>query len=424
MLPGPIMRLLAAVVLFAVVAAQAQPPEPPPPAASGVPPAQLLPMLIEHSRRPATLQGGRLAGPGAELLRSLASTSQFVLMGELHGNQGVADFATALWAELQPFGFRHAAVEIDPWAAAALARELPAGTDAWSAFLAERGGVAAMAFYTWAPEARFAASVLRSGRAPALWGLDQVFIGSAAWHLGDIAQGARSAAARRLAAELAADAKGRLSWLGEVDTSRLQRLRDSLSDPADERWRTLLDAMIDSATIYAPFSGRGGEATLANLRREAGMRRLFLEQYRQAEGRGEPAPKVMFKMGGNHMFRGASTTLVQALGGFVSEFAAARGSEALSLLVLCGPGSHAGGLDGSSVPCGDLADDDDWRFIAPYVSAEALTVFDLRAWRLRPRRLAHLSTEVQRIAGSFDLLVFVPGAPASAFLPGLKPLPR
>jgi hypothetical protein len=43
-------------------------------------------------------------------------------------------------------------------------------------------------------------------------------------------------------------------------------------------------------------------------------------------------------------------------------------------------------------------------------------MFDLRSWRLRPRRLQQLPAEVQRMVGSYDLLVFVPASPAASVL--------
>ena len=43
--------------------------------------ADLLPAVIEHSRRVATLANGRLGGEGGDFLRALGQQSQFVLIG-------------------------------------------------------------------------------------------------------------------------------------------------------------------------------------------------------------------------------------------------------------------------------------------------------------------------------------------------------
>lgn len=418
-------RLFVPGALLWAAFAFADPPTPPPPAPEGASRDDLLRALIEHSRLGARLEEGRLTGPGADRLAQLAADAQFVLMGESHGSEGVAHFATALWTMLRPLGYTHAAIETDPWVAERLEQILRAeDLGAWARFLAERGGAAAAPFFTWAAEARFAEAVLASTRdapGPSLWGLDQVFIGSAGWLLQEVAVGASAPAAREAAASLATQATaGGLNGFMTLEPARLAALRDALSAEEDAGWRSLLDALLLSQEIYRPFTGGPGEAFLANDARERLMRRLFLDYYERAAAAGRP-PRVLLKFGANHMYRGASPVQVQGLGGFVSEFAAARGADSLALLVLCGPGGQAGDLTGRASDCGDELAKGDWSFLLPYVDAGSPTLFDLRSWRLRPGRFKHLPAEVQRAVGSFDFLVFTPGA-AAAFLPGVSPL--
>jgi hypothetical protein len=418
-------RVFAAGALLWTTFALADPPAPPPPAPEGATRDELLRALIEHSRLGVTLDERRLAGPGAERLARLAADAQFVLMGESHGSEGVADFATAVWALLRPLGYTHAAIETDPWVAERLEQTLRAeGLDAWARFLGERGGAAAAPFVTWAPEVRLAQAIIASApqaSGPSLWGLDQVFIGSAGWLLQEVAVGASAPRARGLAEALATQAtEGGLNGLASLETARLAALRDALSAEVDSDWRDLVEAMVLSQEIYRPFTGGAGEAYLANDARERLMRRLFIKYYERAAAAGQP-PRVLLKFGANHMYRGASPVQVQGLGGFVSEFAAARGAGSLSLLVLCGPGGQSGDLSGRASDCGEELAKGDWGFLLPYVESGSPTLFDLRSWRLRPGRFKHLPAEVQRAVGSFDFLVFVPGA-ASAFLPGVAPL--
>jgi len=412
---------------FALPAAAIEPPSSPPLAAQDATRDDLLRALVEHSRFLVATDQGGLTGPGAERLQRLASGSQFVLMGESHGNEGVADFATALWRLLHPLGFGQAAIETDPWVAERLSRRLrEGGLEAWAEYSAERGGAPVAPFFTWTAEARFAQAVVDSTRdsaQPALWGLDQVFMGSAAWLLQEVAQAAYAAQAREIAAELAKSAsEGGLSGLMLIAPARLEELRAALSAPEDEGWRDFADALLLSQQIYRPFTGGPGEVTLANDQRERLMRRQFVDYYERVERVAGKPPRVLLKFGANHLYRGASPVQVQALGGFVSEFAAARGGESLALLVLCGPGGRSGDLSGRSSDCGEELARGDWSFLLPYLDADSPTLFDLRTWRLRPGRIGHLPVEVQRAVGSFDLLVFVPGGAAAAFLPGISPL--
>lgn len=400
------------------------------PAASpqGATPEQLLDALITHSRHSARLENGRLVGEGVDFLRELGQNSQFVLVGEQHGVAGIAQFATAYWRELNPLGYNYAVSETDPWVTEALERELRAGgVPAWARFMDEHGGAVAAPFYSWVEETEWMDEVVRTSHAPRgaprIWGVDQVFIGAAAWQMRDLALNARSPEARALAEQLLQGSE-EVTWFSSLDRTRLEALRAALNGRRDARYAGLVDAMIMSHRIYQPFTGGGGEAYLANIERENIMRRLFLENYNRAVDAGDESPRVMFKMGGSHMFRGASTTQIQAFGGFVSEFAAAHGTQATTILALC---SQGGQQSSAFAPPADCTADSyrrDWSFIDQYVDPTAVTIFDLRAWRLRPRRWNSLPFNVQQAILSFDVLVIVPAGPGAALLPGLtQPAP-
>lgn len=414
---------LAALALATGVAF-AEPPTPPPPAPQGAEPQSLLPALIAHSRTSARMENGRLVGAGGNLLRTLGAESQFVVIGEEHGNAGIAQFVEAYWRDLNAAGFNYAAIEVDPWVAEAMERELRAGDTArWAQFMEPRGGAVLAPFFSWTPEAELANTIVDTSRArrePALWGLDQVFLGAAPWLLGEIAAHARDAEARTMAAQLAASARGNLSWLGQTETAPLEALRARLNHRRDARYAELVDAMIQSQRIYRPFSGGEGEAWFANVERETLMKQNFLAHYRAAERADGAAPRVLLKFGGYHAYRGATPTMAQGLGGFVNEFAVQNGARSLSIYVACGPGGATAGFGGPPTPC-DESFAESWSFLAPYVSADEITVLDLRAWKLRPRRWAHLSADARQLIASFDLLVVIPNAPAAEFLPGVTP---
>jgi hypothetical protein len=393
--------------------------------AAGTPPAVLLESLIEHSRLPLPLREGRLAGVGGERWRTLAAHAAHVVFGEEHGNQGIARVAQAMWADLAQLGWRHAAIEADPWVAAALQRELRGGgIAAWANFLQPRGGATAVPFFGWHDEAGWAAVV------PQLWGLDQVFVGSAGWLLRDLlaqpdagldAAGVSGSSIRREVAALADEAQATPDWLGRVDPARLLAVAAGAASGSPAR--QLLEAMAESAQVYAPFTRDLGEPTLANARREQAMKRAFAAEHRRAEAAEGRAPRVFVKVGAYHGLRGATPTAVQGLGGFVGEWAAARGQAVLTVLVLCGPGSRAATHGGAAQPCDGWVREGDWRFLRPHLDPAEPTMFDLRSWRLRPRRLQQLPAEVQRMVGSYDLLVFVPASPAASVL-AMPPPPR
>jgi len=406
---------------------QAADPTPPPAAEPGLKGPELLPALIQHSRSQLLLQEGRLAGPGLAALRELLQPTQYLLLGEDHLIEGVADFATALWPELHALGYRHAVLEADPWSVAAMERALAPAADPLAAlgpWLQAQGGAAALPFYGMAPEARWLATILRSQpgpKGPRLWGVDQVFLGSVPIVLEPVARQARDPQARRMAQALADEAKGNLNWLPKLAPERLHALLARLDAQREPDLSERVQALLDSRAIYQPFTGGGGEALLANEQREQGMRRAFFQALEAATRREGRAPKVVLKLGANHLSRGASSTGVQSFGNAVVEAASRARQRSLSMLLLCKPGSPTGTFQGGSAACDAARYQGDWAFLEPHLHSEGYTVFDLRSWRLRPGRWAHLPARVQQAVLGFDLLVFAPSQQAAQYLPGLTP---
>ena len=365
---------------------------------------------IVSSRLVLDINDGRLSGPGAAFLKARAGASQFVFIGEEHGVATIADVVRAMLPDLSAAGYRHFAVEVDPYMAGKLEALLRAGgTDALAKFLAVDGQQFAVPFFNWSAEAALANAAVKANAAPALWGLDQSFIGAAYVLLSDVAAQASTGEARALAAALAAKAKGNLEFLGKADLGELQKLRDLLSAEADRPLAQLLDDMILSARIYQPFVGVDGGLSVygANLERENFMKRTFLARYRAAGG-----PKVFFKFGANHMMRGLSSTHVPSLGQFVSDVALTEGKAAFHLLILCGPGTKAGDLMGNAAACDiDLAKA--VPELSAHLDAKLPTLFDLGPWKDKPRRWAHLPEDLRAMIWAFDAVLVVPnGIPA------------
>jgi hypothetical protein len=369
---------------------------------------------LGQTRTTIEIKGGKLVGPGADALRARMAASQFVLIGEEHGVATIADTVRAMVPDLAQAGYRHFAIETDPYIAAKLEAMLRAGgTKAVAKFLNEDGYRFAIPFYNWSAEAALADAAVKAntGSTPALWGLDQVFIGASVALFNDIATQASNAEAKALAAALAGRAKGNLEFFGKIDIGELTKLRGLLDADQDRPLAQLVDDMILSVRIYQPFVGvtTGLSGYAANLERETLMQRTFLKLYRESG-----QPKVFFKFGANHMMRGLSSSHVPSLGDYVADLAATEGKRAFHLLVLCGPGTKSGDLLGNSGSCSiDLAKD--LPDLASHVDAKQLTLFDLALWKDKPRRWAHLSEDVRAMIWAFDAVLFVPnGTPAKA----------
>ncbi len=369
---------------------------------------------LAASRMAIEVKGGRLSGPGALFLRERAVASQFVLIGEEHGVATIADTVRAYFGDLNSVGYRHFALEADPYMTAKMEAMLRSGgTRELAKFVVAEDHKFTLPFYGWSAEAELAGAVVRAnGNAlPSLWGLDQVFIGAFGLLLNDIATHASNAEARALAGGLSAQAKGDIQFLGKVEVSEFEKLRALLSGDGDRALAKLADDMILSARIYAPFIGKPGLSVYAaNLERENFMKRRFLAHYALAG-----KPKVFFKFGATHMSRGLSGTHVPALGNFVADFALAEGVQAFNVLVLCGPGTQAGDFQGQAGEC-EINLAKDLPDLVAHVDARNLTLFDLSLWKDKPRRWEHLREEVRQMIWAFDAVLFVPNGKPAAFL--------
>ena len=368
---------------------------------------------IASSKMSIVVKDGRLIGPGSDYLKSKAQAAHFFLIGEEHGVADIADTVRFLFDDLNQAGYRHFAIEVDPYMTEKVEVLLRrGGTKALAQWLASDETKLSLPFYSWSAEAKLAHRVVaaKESPAPALWGLDQVFIGAFGHLLREMSLNASHVEAKALAGKLADQARGDLEFVGKLELARLEELKSLMNPSADGRFVRLIDDMILSARIYAPFVGRAGLSVYAaNLERENLMKRTFLSRY-VAAGK----PKVIFKFGGNHMMQGLSLTHVPSLGNFVSDFAASEGKRTFHLMVLCGPETKAGDFMGNPADC-DYSIDKHFPELVGHVDATQPTLIDLAPWKEKPVRWAHLSEEVRGLIWAYDAILFVPnGKPARA----------
>ncbi|MES2988015.1 MAG: hypothetical protein V4808_08925 [Pseudomonadota bacterium] len=371
--------------------------------------------LLAANRWEVTVTPAGLAGPGAERLLGWAEEAQFFMLGEEHGSAGIARLATAFSRSLRRLDYRYTAIEVDPLMTELMLRELRGGTAALVRFLAD-GRQQAIPFYGWDAEADFVLAAMEGGGA--VWGMDQSFIIAAPVHFAEIARRTRSPQVRAEAEALAKEARADNKFLGKVDAARLTKLRDAIP-PEEADVRTIVEQLLDSAAIYAPYITNTGGYYAANLRRETSMKRLLLTELDKAERRdGKPA-KVLFKFGANHLMRGLSLTNVPSLGGFVSELALSRyGKTAFNVAMLCGPGGQTRTFDGASQTC-DKDFEESFPGLKPHLSG-GVTLFDVRALRDRPRLWKAWPEQAKSLIWAYDALAVVSGGGPSNFL---APLP-
>lgn len=381
--------------------------------------ASELDALIERSLVPLALENGVLEGPGADWLEDRTRDVRYVLVGEAHGNAGIAHFSGALAHLLGAQGPYFTAIETDPVIAADLERLLrDPDPGALAAYLQIEGHAFAVPFYNWLEEADFLRIALRYGPAggSVLWGLDQAFMGAVHPWAKRIEESARTPAARAEAARIAALAKDDvMSLLAKAPPEEFEALRDALNGPGDEHARELAEQLALSMRIYSPFVLGKGSVYAANYERESLMKHHLLGHLRAAQARNEVDPRVLFKFGANHLTRGLSPTNVPSLANFVFELAIVEGTQAFSMLVLCGPGSFQADFMGNATPA-DAWFAERFDFLAPHLTRPGLTLFDLRPWKDEAQTWRSIHAEAARSLWAFDALVIVSDAAAASLV--------
>lgn len=390
---------------------------------------------------PFTLADGHLKGPGADVLSRAARENQFIMVGEDHGFREVPEFVGALFEAARPAGYRHLAVEVGPVTSRRLETMMrsPNAQHDINAFLG-RYTPYTIPFFFWKEEAQMLEGVVKSvpSTRDVVWGLDQEFIMSSTYTFERLAQISPSKAAHDLALQLAAisakEDKAMLEsknpgavWMissTDADVSRLQAAFNSAprGGEADEA----LHELLVSRDIYRIFNA--GTNYESNQKRDDLMKQHFIAEYRAAQSRGERMPKVIIKLGANHVFRGPSTTQSYEMGSFIPEFAETTGGKSFGILLVVAKGTWNafrpfGSDEADKTQKYDLLGSSEYEvFDMKSVLAAAgesdWTIIDLRPVRALSQngKLRGIDPKARRLLNSFDAVVVVQLGHASVYI--------
>ncbi|HEY2093260.1 MAG TPA: hypothetical protein VGJ81_15365 [Thermoanaerobaculia bacterium] len=376
---------------------------------------------LKANSAPMTLDHGKLSGPGAELLIREGTASQFFLIGEDHGGRESPQFAAAMWAALQPAGYRHIAVEAGPITAARL--EALGSVDAIGKLSVQYPF--ALPFFNWREEAEYLTGVTGSKKvAHAVWGLDQEFVLSLSMHLDRLAQLATTPAAKEAVRRMAErNTAGDAKMRAEKNPTAVLMMTATPADfdqlaaafPQTGEAAYVIGELRESAAIYQAWTaGRNYEN---NLNRSLLMKRHFRTYYDEAVRGGETKPHVMMKFGMSHMMRGRSLVEVYDIGTMLPELAAMNGTKAFSTAVLYRQGHVNEYTPFSKDDSARATEYDALKSrnvnldVTPFFDAAAgpqWTVIDLRAIRPLLGKKMPVDPGVARIIWAFDSVVIVP----------------
>ncbi|HEX5727221.1 MAG TPA: hypothetical protein VFX98_17220, partial [Longimicrobiaceae bacterium] len=292
------------------------------------PDSALAAALREHRHTLGIDAAGRLTGPGARLLLDAGRASQFFLVAEEHGVAQVPQLATALFRELAPHGYRHLAIETGHATAAQLNRlaleaDPEQATGAWV-----RAHWPGVFFFNLREEARLLAEAVAAAgrRDDVLWGVDYDIMADR-WVLLRLRELAPTPAARGAAERLKAHADSLLEaalaagnpgmvLMFAPSAARVAEVRRAYAPAPGSEAEAILELMEETLRINAAW--REGRFHESNVLRAAHLKRRFMQHYRRA---GEPEPRVMVKLGANHLMRGRNWTNTFDLGTLAHELA-------------------------------------------------------------------------------------------------------
>jgi hypothetical protein len=382
--------------------------------------ASPLSEAIHRAGHPIAISGGKLAGPGADLLRSTITAAQFVVLGEDHGIAQIPQLGGALCAELAPSGFHHLALEIGPSIASELEGFARAGDGAARAAAFVKKYPETIAFYDWKEEL----AMLTACSQYQIWGLDQELMGSPVYLLpkilatkpGPASKAAIEALVRDNAAARATAAKtgdyGKLFLMAAPQAS-LDAAKAALAKDGSPEAQAMFATLLESREIYQ--GQLGGDAYASNRRRARLMKGTFLDDVSEAMKIEKVFPKVLIKVGAWHAYRGLNPLRSSELGNLIGEAAEGHKVEAVNLLVLGVKGAQLRAAGVGRVPTPqplDLAGDkdSDYQVLEPFFAelGKEWKLFDLRTLRPQLGKLGPIDPELERVMFGFDFMVLIP----------------
>ncbi len=401
-------------------------------------PAAAQDSLLTEKLRPLVhtfqYEEGKLSGDGLTFLLETGKTASFFLIGEDHGMAEFPLFTAALFRAFQPLGYQYFATETGPFSAG-IVQALTAGPDWRARFKAHFDQYPwSIPFYYWQEECEIpvaVAEVTPPGKL-AVWGLDQEFATSFQMLFHVLEKEATTPEGRETAgfyAGMAAKADGAAissgdpsrSFLAIVKPGDFARLRSAFA--GKPRSLDLIRELEESVQIYQLwFVGEGYESN--RLRAEM-MKRHFMQYYGEAKTRGEQ-PKVVFKFGANHLYRGLNALNVADIGNFVAELASQEDLQSFHLYTLGRKGTQNAFTPFSKsdadkkqpYDAGQYLDRIDFSAALEAVPENEWAVIDLRPLRktLFNGQIKNINEGLKRLIWSFDALLVVPEVRASVFL--------
>lgn len=288
-----------------------------------------------------------------EFISSKIASSQFLMIGEQHGIKEVGEITSWIYTLAQAYGFKHLCIETDAIAAMQITNFARGENPVELAKESSDEFPFAIPFYNnYDDYALFSQVVETQGD---VWGIDQTFMAQFRLNFDYLE---RTSSNKQF--------KNELTKLKELAHSAFEKaiaekdfsapfifqysddLHNKLMSLAQEgSEKEVLKQLKKTKEIYLyNFSNK---SYLSNSNRAKLMKQNFLNYYQKA-AKTEEYPKVVFKLGANHVSKGLNSTQVYDIANLISELAIINGLKSTHLLVSGIKGENAIGNPFAPVP--------------------------------------------------------------------------
>jgi hypothetical protein len=394
---------------------------------AGMLPAQdsALVAALAANRMPLGITDGRLSGAGGDFLIREGRGARFTLVGEEHGVAEVPQLVAAWLRDLRPAGYTTLAIEVSPLAARRIEEvsRTPDPRATWVALFGDTTMQHQLPFYTLEEELDLLAwASSRSGGGLTIWGLDYDVWGDRYW-LRRLERIVRPAARPVVTAAIARADSG-FARVRRGDPSQIfsftapesvfVALRQAVQPEPGSEAAGILEVLERTVAINRPFLA--GQNYQSNLGRVTNLKQNFLTSWREAQRAGGPTPKVLFKFGAYHMWRGINPIRMFDVGNLAASLAEIEGGHSFHIYVVGGPGTEHARFDITRlayvprpvehVAAGHMG------AVRQALAADGWSVFDIRPLRalIQNRRLRDVPLELEQIITGFDAIVVLTGS--------------
>jgi hypothetical protein len=199
----------------------------------------------------------------------------------------------------------------------------------------------------------------------------------------------------------------------------LDHVRDLLKKQGKPEAQKLFDAFLFSREIYQ--KNMAGDYYKSNRQRALLMKKNFSEPFAASSQSDGVLPKVFFKFGAYHMFRGINPLHSSEVGNLISEAAEANQFKSVHILIagVKGEQLHFVGIGKpAEAAVLDLAGDKDspFLFFKPLFDMQvedSWTLYDLRSLRDGFAKYGKIDPELERVIFGYDFVVFIPDPKAA-----------